>query len=121
MENVLLIEDDTSLQKMYKDKFSSEGVEIEVASNGEEGLSRLKRNGYGLLILDIILPGGINGFDVLEEMKKDEKLKDIPVLVLTNLDSEEKVAKEIGVEDYVIKADITPNELVKRAKKLLEG
>lgn len=120
MAKILLIEDDQLLQKLYAKKFSKEGIKLESATTGKEGLDKASKNGYYLVLLDIMLPGGINGFDVLEKMKKDEEMKNIPVIVITNLDSEKEVAQQIGVKDYIIKANITPDELVKKVKKMLQ-
>ena len=72
-------------------------------------------------MLDIMLPGGMNGFDVLEKLKADPLTEKIPVVVLTNLDSEEKVAKTIGACDYIVKSDTTKDELVKIAKSCLNS
>jgi DNA-binding response OmpR family regulator len=120
MVKVLLIEDDDLLQELYKGKLTDEGFEVVVVSNGKKGLDLIKSDGFSLILLDIMLPGGINGFDVLEIIKKDKVLSKIPVIVLTNLASEEKVAREIGVVDYFIKAKVSSGQVVDRIKEVLK-
>lgn len=120
MAKILLIEDDTLLQKLYQGKLADEGFKVVVTEKGKEGLQLVKTNGFDLIILDIMLPGGINGFDVLEVLKKDKALSQIPVIILTNLESEEKVAREIGAADYLIKVKVTPQQIVERVKKILK-
>lgn len=120
MAKILLIEDDGSLQRLYKGKLADEGFEVNVAGDGKTGLDLAKSGSFDLILLDIMLPGGINGFDVLETLKKDSALSQIPVIVLTNLGSEEKVARDIGAVDYFIKAKITPAQLADRIKEILK-
>lgn len=72
-----------------------------------------------LVLLDIMLPGGLNGFDVLEQMKREETLRKIPVVILTNLDTEEKTSKLIGADDYIIKANTSLAEIVAKIKSKL--
>lgn len=120
MAAILLIEDDKLLQELYKGKLADEGYEVMLAADGKKGLSLIKSQKFDLILLDIMLPGGINGFDVLESLKKDKTQQDIPVIVLTNLESEEKVAREIGATDYFIKAKVTPNQIVDRIKEILK-
>ncbi len=90
-----------------------------VAKDGADGLALHAREHPDLVILDIMLPGGMNGFDVLEKLKKDDALKKIPVFVITNLESEEKVARQIGAVDYAVKVHIDPHELVDKIRKIL--
>ena len=120
MAKILLIEDDSQLVKLYQDVFVDAGFKVLTATTGKKGLEYARSENPDLILLDIMLPNGMNGFDVLEQLEKDGKLKRIPVFVLTNLDSEEKVAKEIGAADYIIKAHVDPSEVVERVKKVLK-
>lgn len=120
MAKILLIEDDDLLQKLYKGKLSDEDFEVSVVSNGEAGLALAKSQKFNLILLDVMLPGGINGFDVLETLKKDKVLSQIPVIVLTNLESEEKVARKIGAVDYFAKTKVTPDQVVTRIREVLK-
>lgn len=121
MTKVLVIEDDQMLRSMYEKKLSAEGYQVLVAIDGRAGLTLINNEKPDLVLLDIMLPGGMNGFDVLEELKKDEQTKDLPVLMLTNLDSEAKVAKEIGASGYLIKANTRPSEVIATIKGLLSS
>lgn len=119
MAKILVIEDNDLIQKLYEGKLSDEGYEVKVTGSGKGGLSLVKSQKFDLIILDIMLPGGINGFDVLEALKRDKALSKIPVIVLTNLESEEKVALEIGAVDYFAKTKVTPDQVVTRVKEIL--
>lgn len=119
-KKILLIEDDSQLQKMYKQRFVEEGFEVISATGGKEGLRLVRQNTPALIILDIMLPGGMNGFDVLEILKKDKNLKAIPVVVLTNLATEGSVAREIGASDYLVKIENTADVVVEKVKNLLK-
>lgn len=120
MHKILIAEDDNLVQNIYHNILTKEGFKVIQAFNGKQALSLVKSEQPNLIILDIMLPGGMNGFDVLERLKMDEKLKNIPVLVLTNLDTEEKVALSIGAADYIVKANISIKEVVDKIKKYLK-
>src|SRR3989344_3618292 len=120
-KKILIVEDDIQTQRVYHNKLTSVGYAVILAATGKEGLFSAKKIKPDLVILDIMLPGtGMNGFDVLEAMKKDSNLKNIPVLVLTNLDTEEKVAKEIGANEYLVKANISIDDLVEKVQSRLQ-
>src|SRR3989338_11406914 len=112
MKKILIIEDDQLLQDIYSKKFAEENFEVFQSIDGTTGLMLARTRQPGLIILDIMLPGGLNGFDVLEMLKRDEVFKKIPVLILTNLDSEEKVARRIGAVEYIVKANTSIEEVV---------
>lgn len=115
---VLVIEDDKFLQKILLTKLSKEGFDVEGASDGDEGLKKVAAVQPTLVLLDLILPK-INGFEVLTEMKTNSKSKNIPVIVLSNLSQEEdkKRAKELGAIDFMVKADLSINDVVLRVKE----
>ncbi len=115
-KTILLIEDDPDIQKMYSDKLSFEGFEVLTSTDGKKGLLLAKTEKPDLVLLDIMLPQGMNGFDVLEEIKKDEDIKDLPVIVLTNLDTEKQVAEKVGASDYLVKANTQLNDLITKIK-----
>ncbi len=119
MSTVLVVEDDQNAQKIYIEKLKLEALDVITTGSGKEGLFYAKEKKPDLILLDIMLGGNFNGFDVLESLKKDESLKKIPVLVLTNLDSEEKVAKEIGAIEYLVKANTSIDTLVVKIKSHL--
>ncbi len=99
MKRILIVEDDAEFQEIYKNKLAEEGFEVSNAYVGKQALEMLKGQKPDVILLDIILPGGMNGFDVLEQIKRNENLKSIPVIVLTNLDGEAKTAMEVGAVD----------------------
>ena len=115
-KNILVVEDDATLNKVYSEKFGQEGFGVTIAVTAKEAITKLANDTFDLVILDIMLPGEMNGFDVLEKMKQEEKLKKIPVIVLTNLDSEEKTAREIGANVYLVKADTKIEDVVSKVK-----
>jgi len=118
--HILLVEDDTFLANIYKTKFEMEKFNISVAGDGEAGLEAVKKRKPDIVLLDILLPK-MDGFAVLENLKKDETTKDIPVILLTNLGQKDDVEKglEMGAVDYLIKAHFKPSETVEKVKKVL--
>jgi CheY-like chemotaxis protein len=123
MAKILLVEDDTILVEMYQAKFELEGHQVQVATNGEECLAILKEFLPELILLDILMPK-LNGFHVLKEIKKQPDLRQIPVILLTNLgqaevDMNQELAKALGVNDYLIKSHHTPDEVVSKVVKVL--
>jgi len=120
MLKVLIIEDETGYQKILKDTFEKEQFEVTLASTGKQGATDLLQNVPDIILLDIILPGGMNGFDFLEQLKANEKTKNIPVIVITNLASEEKVATQIGASSYFVKSDTTISQIMEKVRQLLK-
>ena len=122
MPKVLIIEDDPLMIRLYQKVFKFEGYDVEVAANGEEGLQKVASFTPTLVLLDIMMPK-MNGLEVLEKMKADEKTKKIPVVVLTNLagqqDAETAIAK--GAVKYIVKSEYEPKEVVKMVKEILAG
>ena len=118
---VLIIEDDSYISDMYRIKFESENFETTVANNGVEGLKFLEKNTPDIILLDVVMPK-IDGFSVLKEIKKNPKLSEIPVVLLTNLSQKENVERgfELGASSYIIKAHFTPSEVVGKIKEVLK-
>ena len=119
MPKVLIIEDESAYQQILKDAFEKEQFEVILASSAKQGTVEVAKAIPDIVLLDIILPGGTNGFDFLEKLKASEKTKNISVIVITNLASEEKVAKQIGASFYFVKSDTTIEQIVKKVKELL--
>jgi Response regulators consisting of a CheY-like receiver domain and a winged-helix DNA-binding domain len=119
---ILLVEDDTMVIKMYTTKLTKEGFILTSAGNGEEGLAALEKELPDIVLLDIMMPK-MNGLEMLRIVRSDEKFKDIPVVMLTNLgDRDEDVerCKELGAQDYWIKANLSLNELSEKIKNILK-
>lgn len=114
-KTILLIEDEVYLLDMYKMKLEKEGYKVLTAIDGETGIKITREKKPDLILLDIILPE-MDGYEVLEVLKNDSTTKDIKIFVLSNLGQDEEVAlgKEKGADDYLIKANLTPIEIVKK-------
>ena len=118
--SILLVEDDEFLAELYATKLNLEGFDVSLAVDGEKGLKMVKEKKPDLILLDIILPK-MDGFELLKTLKNDKALKDIPVILLTNLSQKDEVKKglELGAQDYLIKAHFMPSEVVKKIKKTI--
>jgi len=121
MSKVLIVEDDLPTLKIYNEAFTKAGIGVREFTSGDIPIAFMKSVDPDVILLDIMLAGGKNGFDVLEDIKKDPDLKKIPVIMLTNLESEDVIAKKIGADDYLIKANISLDQLVERVKKFLKS
>jgi len=117
---ILLVDDDEFLLDMYSVKFKETGYEVDIASSGDEALEKIKRNPYPVILLDVVMPG-LDGFEVLSQMRKDGLAKDSVVIILSNLGQKEDIERglALGAHDYIIKAHFTPTEVVTKVKKLL--
>lgn len=121
MKTILVIEDDQQTQEMYKQLLESENTQVLQATIAVQGFDIIHKTKPDLIILDIMLPGGTNGFDFLEQLKRDENNKGIPVIVLTNLESEEVTAISMGATDYIVKTSASLAEIKEKVMKILEG
>lgn len=117
---ILIIEDDPFLLSMYVTKLESNDFDVASEENGEKAVAAIKRESPDLMLLDILLPGK-DGFEILEEMKKDDTIKNTPVILLTNLGQRKDIEKglELGAQDYLIKAHFTPSEVITKIEKVL--
>lgn len=121
MSKILIIEDDNFLLSLIVEKFIQLGFDAEAAADGEEGLNKILNNKYDLVLLDMILPK-MDGFKVLEEVKKNQSLKDLPIIVASNLYDKNDIerATALGAADYIIKAYNSPENIVDRVKSFLK-
>jgi len=117
---ILIAEDDLTLRDMYQSRLEAGGYRVLLAANGEEALKVLEQEKPDMLLLDIMMPK-INGLDVLEKMKKNPTTKDIPVIILTVLIQDQTRVKGLmsGADDYLIKSETMPGEVVKRIEEVL--
>lgn len=121
MAKVLLIEDDEMIRKIYQDILETKKYEVDTVTTINDALMRLQTSTEpDIILLDIMLPGGRNGFDFLEKARNDPSLSKIPIIVLTALDAERKMALELGAKDYFVKTSITPGDLLKIVKKYIK-
>ncbi len=118
---VLFIEDDAFLAQIYSKALEDAGYEVITAMSGEEGIKQAERNLPDLILLDIILPHA-HGFEVMENLKSNEKTQDVPVLILSNMSGQEDVseAARLGAAGYIIKAHALPQDVVRKITSLLE-
>lgn len=118
---ILIVEDDPTLLEMYSLKLQEEGFAFFTAPDGDEGLEIALKEKPDVILLDIMMPK-MDGFAVLVELKKNEETKNIPVLMLSNLGQKNDVTKgkELGAEDYIVKASMTPTQVVEKIKSYLK-
>ena len=121
MKKILLIEDEAAIQKTLGESLRKKNYEVQAALDGEIGLRLAKSENPDLILLDLILPKK-HGLEVLEELRKDEATKAIPVIILTNLENVGEVEKaiELGATTYLVKANYSLNEVIEKVQKALQ-
>lgn len=121
-QKVLIVDDDVFLSGIYATKLDLEGFEVDTARDGEEGLKAAAKSKPDIILLDVLMPK-LDGFETLKRLKADPDLKDVPVIMLTNLGQKEDVEKGLqeGAEDYLIKAHFVPSEAVEKIRAVLKG
>jgi len=121
MLKILIIEDEPLLAEMYRDKFIKSGFEVFSSFSAEEGFEIIKKEKPNLVLLDILLPIE-NGITFLDWVKKDSEVSSIPMLAFSNYDDEEikRRAFKLGVKDYLIKTNYTPQEIIEKIKNICE-
>lgn len=120
MKKILIIEDDQALALAYQKKFTQAKFNTKLASDGPSGLALARSEKPDIIILDIMLPGGMNGFDILRQLKLEQELSDIPVIVMTNLAEQGESALAEGAVEYLLKVDISLQELIEKVKDYLK-
>ena len=120
MKKILLIEDEGALQKSLGDTFREDGFEVLSALDGETGERLAKSEKPDLIILDLILPQK-DGLEVFQALKDDPATRNIPVVVLTNLERIEHVEKvlEMGAKTYLVKSNYTLKEILEKIKSII--
>ncbi len=123
MQPLFLVEDDPLMSRMYERAFKTSGFDVKMAFDGEEAINTLKLTDLKpvIVVLDVMMPKK-SGFDVLSFMKSEDKLKNIPVVLLTNLSGEQDAKKglDLGAVEYLVKSNFTPKEIVEKVKKISE-
>ncbi|MFA4998506.1 MAG: response regulator [Candidatus Paceibacterota bacterium] len=116
-KKILLVEDEEILINILSKKLTKEGYEVTIARNGQEGLESMRKDKPDLILLDVVMPK-MSGFEVMEEMNKDEKLKKISVIIVSNSGQPVELdrAKKLGAKDWLIKTDFDPQEVVEKVK-----
>lgn len=116
-KKILMVEDDKLLRDLANKKLRLAGYAVTLASDGTEALTLARREHPHLILLDIILPG-VDGFEILRTLKTDPQLKDIPVIMLSNLGQESDIKRglSLGAADYLVKAHFTLGEIIEKIK-----
>lgn len=120
-QRILVVDDDPDLRAIYEETLRDAGFEVDLAINGEEGLTKLHEGGYDLCLLDMMLPK-IDGLGVLDDSKKTQPAKpNGPIIILSNLSHEKLIndALDRGAAAFLVKADMTPDILLAQVKKHL--
>ena len=117
-KKILIVEDEEIIYSLLEKKLTGEGYEVSIAKDGVEGLEKMREVKPDLILLDIVMPRK-GGFEVMEEMQRDETLKDIPVIVISNSGQPVELdkAKEMGARDWLIKTEFDPQEVIEKVKK----
>jgi DNA-binding response OmpR family regulator len=117
---IAIIEDDQVISQMYRMKFEADGFDVQLARNGKIGVALVESFKPDMILLDLQMPE-MNGADALENIRKNDWGKNIPVIILTNLGEEEspKHLRSLGIHSYIVKANLTPRQVVGRVKEAL--
>lgn len=121
-KKILLVDDEDYIREIYRQELESWGFIVDDFPTGQQGLDAFYKNTYDLVVLDIVLPD-INGLHILKRMKGDDTKKDVPVLLLTNLDQDiiVKQGLEFGAEAYLEKVANTPDTIVDKIKSIFNA
>lgn len=121
-KKILLVEDDPFIADVYLTSLKKEGFLVKHVDDGSLVLPLLKKESFDLVLLDLVLPG-MDGFEILKEIKESPELKEIPVIILTNLNERENIEKgvKLGAVDYIVKSNFSPTEVIGKIKNLFAG
>jgi len=121
MKKILVIEDDVFLRRIISKKLLKEGYSVVEAIDGEKGLKAVKEEKPDLVLLDLVLPE-MDGFEILDKVKKDPVIFKIPIIVLSNLGDKKDIEKgmKMGAADFLVKAHFTPGEIVNKIESILK-
>ncbi|OGG08918.1 hypothetical protein A2154_02960 [Candidatus Gottesmanbacteria bacterium RBG_16_43_7] len=118
MKKILIIEDDPLIVKIYSTRLKADGYNVISAENGEEGIKVAEEQNPDVVVLDVMMPR-VDGFAVLERLRKNEKLHRVPILIYSNLSNEEEIerAKKLDVTEFLVKANLSPTQMVAKIKQ----
>ncbi len=120
-QKILVVEDTRLLRKIYTEKLTAEGYEVFSAGDGVEALEVLRHQHIDLVLLDLIMPK-MSGLEVLEAMRDDPRIDNVPVLILSNLGQQSDIERgiELGALDYLIKNEAKPTEVAEKIRATLD-
>ncbi len=121
MKKILVTEDDKFLASAMRVKLSKAGFDVTVASDGVEAIEAIEKNRPDLVLLDMVMPRQ-DGFATLEMIRKREELKDMPVIVTSNLGQKEDIdrAMKLGANGYLVKSDISIEKILEKINTVLQ-
>lgn len=121
-KKILLVEDEQILGGLISEKLGAEGYEVFWELDGEKGIQKMRAALPDLVLLDLGMPKK-NGYEVLEEIEKDDLLKKIPVVIISNSGQPLELSRalKLGVKDYIIKAEFSPDDVLKKVRKYLDS
>jgi len=121
-KKILIVEDEAALLYALKARLTVDGFSISTVDSGEKALEALKKEKPDLIVLDIILPK-MDGYDFLKKIKKEKKYKDIPVVIMSNLNKKENIEKglKLGAKDYLIKTEFKLDDFIKKIKTVIKN
>ena len=121
MTKIAIIEDDPVISQMYRMKFEADGFDVQLADNGKRGVALVESFTPDIILMDLQMPH-MGGAEALGEIRTHEWGKTIPVIILTNLGEEEapKNLRSLGIHSYIVKAELTPRQVVARVKEALD-
>lgn len=119
MVKIAIIEDDATISQMYRMKFEADGFDVRLASNGAIGVALVESFRPDVILLDIQMPE-MDGAEALRRIRSHAWGKTIPVIVLTNLGEEEapREMRSLGIQGYIVKANLTPRQVVAQVKAI---
>lgn len=122
MKIMLIVEDDSFLQELESNKFKKEGYEVVISGNGKDAIGQLEGSTkFDIILLDLMLPD-VDGFEILKNIRANDKFKNTPVIVFSNLSEEADIdkAKKMGATDFMVKSNFTLDELTEKVNKLVK-
>lgn len=121
MKKILIVEDETTLLKMLTSQLTADEFTVITALNGKQGLEKALNEKPDLMLLDLLMPV-MDGLTMLKSLRENPRIKDTPVIVLTNFMTKEYIseAKKLGCKDYILKSDFNPNDISRLVKMALK-
>lgn len=120
---ILIIDDDKFLLDMYSTKFSNEGFEVSTFLGGRDALIMIQEGSVvpDIVLVDLVMPS-VDGFDLIENIRAKDTYANTLIVVLSNLGESEDIerAKKLGADNYIIKANVTPSEVVEKVRSILD-
>jgi DNA-binding response OmpR family regulator len=117
---ILIIDDDQVIANMYAARFSRGNFEVEIANSGKDGLQKIKEGKRDIILLDLAMYPA-DGYEVLAEIKKMRLAHASKIIVFSNLSQKEDIERAmlLGASDYIVKANVTPSEALRRVENII--